>query len=68
MGGSSLQEYRSFSYSIADAYNANGYKLSPKYWKIRIHFTNIGILEVKTVVQVSKSNEHFERVSVRHPM
>ena len=27
--GSSLQKYQSFSYSIGDASNANGYKLPP---------------------------------------
>ena len=42
-GGSSLQKYQEFSYSIGDASNANGYKLPPKYWKIRINLTIHGI-------------------------
>ena len=58
-GGSGLQKYQTFSYSIGDASDANGYKLPPKYWKIRINFAEIGILEVKTGVQVSINTKHF---------
>ena len=56
--GSSLQKYQSFS-SIGDVSDANGYKLPPKYRKMRINFVKIEILEVKTGVQVSKNINHF---------
>ena len=37
-GGSSLQKYQAFSYSIGDASDENWYKWPPKYRKIRINF------------------------------
>ena len=42
-----------------NASNINGYKLPPKYRKIRINFVNIGIQKVKIGVPVSKNTKHF---------
>ena len=67
-GGSSLQKYQSFSYSIGDVSDANGYKLPPKYRKMRINFVKIEILEVKTGVQVFKNINHFHIALAMSPM
>ena len=68
LGGSGLQKYQAFSHSIGDASDANGYKLPPKYWQIRINFAEIGILEVKTRIQVSKNTKHFHIALGMPPM
>ena len=53
-------------YSVGDASDSNGYKLPPKYRKIKINFAEIEILEVKTGVQVSKNAKHFH-IALRMP-